>query len=114
MRPLSGGSALAKRVRLPGLRQCEGLGTVDQAVDFGVCGLRSANLRYGRHGDAAQQVAADRMVHRDATGRVYPAVLRLASRAAHIDRNTVRAGPVPVLRTATAAHFNHTVDTARL
>src|ERR1700739_1579796 len=44
--------ALAKRVRLPGLRRCEGLGTVGKAVHLGMRGLRSADLGDSRHGHA--------------------------------------------------------------
>src|ERR1700745_3274825 len=57
--------ALAKRVRLPGLRRCEGLGTVGKAVHLGMRGLRSADLGDSRHGHAWQQTAAHCLVHRD-------------------------------------------------
>src|ERR1700752_3086758 len=57
--------ALAKRVRLPGLRRCEGLGTVGKAVHLGMRGLRSADLGDSRHGHAWQQTAAHRLVYRD-------------------------------------------------
>jgi len=65
MRAASVSEALAKRVRLPGLRRCEGLGTVGKAVHLGMRGLRSADLGDSRHGDARQQAAAHRLVHRD-------------------------------------------------